>query len=244
MSGCNFRSLQGAMERLCLFAVFVLTFFTNSISGSSLKVNKDICEQKEEEFLLCSDSAYEEYRKAIVAGDDGRPDWMARKSCNYVTAAVEDCMNELIGECYSEEEINRKKDNQLDGKMEQLSESISEWDSEKCPVIKAYLKRKNKGFGNDKDTTEKEEEEEEGTENFADKVTFEIGTLEAGSGTEENANPEEEKTSDLGAPTDNKTESEEKEVLRISSTVEPESGSEALAVSLSLLIVVYMISSA
>jgi len=240
MSGCNFRSLQGAM---CLLAVFVLTFFTNSISGSSLKVNKDICEQKEEEFLLCSDSAYEEYRKAIVAGDDGRPDWMARKSCNYVTAAVEDCMNELIGECYSEEEINRKKDNQLDGKMEQLSESISEWDSEKCPVIKAYLKRKNKVFGKDK-------EEEEGTEDFADKVTLENGTLEVGSGTEENETPKEDKTSDLGAPTeevvsaDNKTETGEKEVLRISSTVEPESGSEALAVSLSLLIVVFMISSA
>jgi len=61
---------------------------------------------------------------------------MARKSCNYVTAAVEECGNKLIGDCYSEEEVTRKKDAQLDGKLEQLSESISEWDSDKCPVIK------------------------------------------------------------------------------------------------------------
>ena len=33
--------------------------------------------------------AYEDYKKAFQAGDDGRPDWMARKSCNYMTAAVE-----------------------------------------------------------------------------------------------------------------------------------------------------------
>ena len=33
--------------------------------------------------------AYEDYKKAFHAGDDGRPDWMARKSCNYMTAAVE-----------------------------------------------------------------------------------------------------------------------------------------------------------
>ena len=33
--------------------------------------------------------AYWAYQKAFDAGDDGRPDWMARKSCNYMTAAVD-----------------------------------------------------------------------------------------------------------------------------------------------------------
>ena len=33
--------------------------------------------------------AYVEYRTAFQAGDDGRPDWMARKACNYMTEAVE-----------------------------------------------------------------------------------------------------------------------------------------------------------
>ena len=98
--------IPGTMERPCFLAVFVLSILTSNSSGSSLKVEKDICEKKEEEFNICSErwqntcwsrvennshpcSAYEEYRKAIAAGDDGRPDWMARKSCNYVTAAVE-----------------------------------------------------------------------------------------------------------------------------------------------------------
>ena len=34
-------------------------------------------------------SAYEEYKEAFAAGDDGRPDWLARKSCNYMTKTIE-----------------------------------------------------------------------------------------------------------------------------------------------------------
>ena len=33
--------------------------------------------------------AYDDYKAAFEAGDDGKPDWMARKACNYMTAAVE-----------------------------------------------------------------------------------------------------------------------------------------------------------
>ena len=32
--------------------------------------------------------AYDDYVAAHGAGDDGREDWEARKSCNYVNAAV------------------------------------------------------------------------------------------------------------------------------------------------------------
>ena len=35
--------------------------------------------------------AYTEYKQALKAGDDGRPDFLARKSCNYMTEAVEVC---------------------------------------------------------------------------------------------------------------------------------------------------------
>ena len=34
-------------------------------------------------------SAYEEYKTAMATGEDGRPDWSARKSCNYITASIE-----------------------------------------------------------------------------------------------------------------------------------------------------------
>ena len=33
--------------------------------------------------------AHEQFINAVQAGDDGRPDWIARKSCNYMTSAVE-----------------------------------------------------------------------------------------------------------------------------------------------------------
>ena len=39
--------------------------------------------------IFISISAYEDYKAAFQAGDDGRPDWMARKACNYMTGAVE-----------------------------------------------------------------------------------------------------------------------------------------------------------
>merc|ERR1712179_141253 len=76
---------------------------------------------------------------ALIAGDDGRRDWMARKACNYITATIEECTNGLVGDCATEEEVNDMKDGQIDGLLEQLSDTIQEWDSEKCPAIKAYL---------------------------------------------------------------------------------------------------------
>merc|ERR1719209_1165616 len=78
---------------------------------------------------------------AFKAGDDGRPDWMARKSCNYITATIEECTNQLVGDCATEEEVNDMKDGQMEGLLKQLSETIQEWDSEKCPAIKAYMDR-------------------------------------------------------------------------------------------------------
>ena len=38
-------------------------------------------------FFLCR--AHETYKAAVVKGDDGRPDFMARKSCNYLDDAIE-----------------------------------------------------------------------------------------------------------------------------------------------------------
>ena len=80
--------------------------------------------------------AYNDYSAAFKAGDDGRPDWAARKSCNYMTAAVEDCGNLLIGDCNTEEEVTMMKDHQLKGILSQLKSSVQEWDSEKCPPVK------------------------------------------------------------------------------------------------------------
>merc|ERR1712179_239527 len=94
---------------------------------------------------------------ALIAGDDGRRDWMARKACNYITATIEECTNGLVGDCATEEEVNDMKDGQIDGLLEQLSDTIQEWDHEKCPPIKAYLDRKSPP--EDQEETEGGEEE-------------------------------------------------------------------------------------
>ena len=81
-------------------------------------------------------SAYTAYKSFITAGPDGRPDWLARKSCNYMTAAVEECGNMMVGACNTEEEVVVLKDFQYQGIINQLAEHVKEWDSEKCPVTK------------------------------------------------------------------------------------------------------------
>merc|ERR1712243_49105 len=146
----------GAMARLCFLALLVLSAFTTNSSANTLRVERDACDDKTEELEACRLGAYEEYKEAFAAGDDGRPDWLARKSCNYMTKTIEECSEGMVGECMTEEEVNEMKDHQLKGILEQLSATINEWDSQKCPAMKAHLDRTN--------AAEEEEETPEGGE--------------------------------------------------------------------------------
>jgi len=248
----------GAMARLCLLALFVLSTFSNNSSANTLRVERDACEEKNEEFVTCRAGAHEEYATAIRAGDDGRPDWFARKSCNYITGAVEECAEGLVGECNTEEEVNKMKDEQIEGILEQLSKSISEWDSEKCPPIKAYLERKSaaedveetpEGVPESVESAAQEKEEEtdndpekENTEveddgdkeNPEDQADSENGDVADDSANAESTDGEEQTNEDGGEDKDPGDESNEG----------PESGSEAAAASLSLVLVMYKICSA
>merc|ERR1711892_412452 len=135
------RLLPDIMMRLCLLALVALSVFSDFSEGSTIRVERDACEAVHAEFDTCNANAYEEYKEKFTAGDDGRPDWMARKSCNYMTASVEDCGNAMIGDCFTEEEVNEMKDGQFEGILDQLEMSIEEWDSDKCPAVKAYADR-------------------------------------------------------------------------------------------------------
>ena len=42
----------------------------------------------------------------------------------------------MIGDCFTEEEVNEMKDGQFEGILGQLEMSIEEWDSDKCPAVK------------------------------------------------------------------------------------------------------------
>jgi len=94
-------------------------------------------------FLL---RAFQDHMAAIAKGPDGRPDWIARKTCNYMTAAVEECTKTLIGHCNSEEDVTSMKDYQFQGILNQLASTVNEWDSAKCPAVKAHVDRQGLGI--------------------------------------------------------------------------------------------------
>jgi len=224
-----------------------------------LRVERDACDDKNEELEACRLGAYEEYKEAFAAGDDGRPDWLARKSCNYMTKTIEECSEGMVGECMTEEEVNEMKDHQLKGILEQLSATINEWDSQKCPAMKAHLDRTNAAEEEeetpasvDSAAQEKEEEKEEEKDEEKEEEGEEendTGASEETPDTSENETPEGEdggdgedsgdqgdegETSEEGGDNGNGDESSEG----------PDSGSEAATASLSLVLILYKICSA
>jgi len=90
----------------------------------------------------CTSKAYADYQAEWAAGDDGRPDWVARKTCNYLTGSIENCGNKLVESgCVSQEEVDRMKDNQMAASLQQVKDNVQSWDSTKCPPVKSYLQR-------------------------------------------------------------------------------------------------------
>merc|ERR1711913_191315 len=116
------------------------------------------CDKAEKELVACTTKAYQNYQTEFAKGNDGRPDWMARKSCNYLTEVYETCGNMLVGVCKSQEEVDKDKDGQLKEASEQVSARVPNWDSEKCPPMKAHLDRLNPDTeGTDQGETDKVE---------------------------------------------------------------------------------------
>merc|ERR1711990_193308 len=90
----------------------------------------------------CTSKAYTDYQAEWAAGDDGRPHWVARKTCNYLTGSIGNCGNKLVESgCVSQEEVDRMKDNQMAASLQQVKDNVQSWDSTKCPPVKSYLQR-------------------------------------------------------------------------------------------------------
>jgi len=189
--------------------------------GGSIRVARDACEELFKEFDDCAAKAYEEYKVAFQNGDDGRPDWMARKSCNYMTAAVEVCGNMLMKDgCNTQEEVDEMKDHQMEGILHQLQQSVEEWDTDKCPVVKAHVERKNPPAEVEAAAQEEEEDdnnnEEEGDNQDETKDTE--GEDDAEENNEEDGGEEDKEDGDQGEG-DNPEENEKE-----NNPEEPEDG--------------------
>merc|ERR1719431_1924564 len=104
-----------------------------------LSTDTQDCDRANREFVGCADQARDNYRNEFKKGDDRKPDWQARKACNYVTESVENCANKLVGACKTQEEVDELKDKQLKVSLEQVKENIPNWDTDKCPAVKAHI---------------------------------------------------------------------------------------------------------
>merc|ERR1712013_328921 len=106
------------------------------------RVKRDDCQAIQTAHGECTQKAYADYQAEWAAGDDGRPDWVAGKTCNYLTGSIEDCGNKLVESgCVSQEEVDRMKDNQMAASLQQVKDNVQSWDSTKCPPVKSYLQR-------------------------------------------------------------------------------------------------------
>merc|ERR1711936_656857 len=226
------------MARLWLLVLVSLAVFCDSPEAGTIRVERDIasCQEVVKKHSACTAKAHEEYKNFFEKGDDGRPDWLARKTCNYMTESVEVCAD-LLSDCYSEEELTDQKDSTLKGVLEHITINIDEWDSEKCPPVKAYLDRQktdetevdkvedetvveegeNKDGENTNETVD-EEKQEEGSADGGNTDVIELpaevenaDNVDASPSTEESDGGENSDTNTEEENSENKTEDEHSE---------------------------------
>merc|ERR550517_2031547 len=94
----------------------------------------DECNQVKRDFNQCTKDAHGTYVDAMKKEKegDGKEHYRARKTCNYLTDAVETCGNKLReNDCNSEEEVNKLKDEQISRIMKNINTSVQDFDSSK-----------------------------------------------------------------------------------------------------------------
>jgi len=126
-------------------------------SSESISEN---CRQVTREFKQCSRTAYFTYEDVIKKGEDGRPNFLGRKSCKYLQEAVDTCGTVLSeGDCYSQEKIAEALDYQIRSILCNIQFKVKEWDSSRCPAIKKNIERLEKV-----ELTEEEEDDDDDDE--------------------------------------------------------------------------------
>jgi len=100
------------------------------------------CNVVRKEFNDCTKAAHQTYLAAMKGEEDGREHFRARKTCNYLIDAIENCSNKLTqNECNTEEQVTAMKDTQISRVMTNIGESVEDFDSCKCPTVKAHINR-------------------------------------------------------------------------------------------------------
>jgi len=105
-------------------------------------VQADQCNDVKKEHNVCTRAAHSTYLEAMKKGEDGRDHFRARKTCNYLVDAIENCGNKLMQhDCNTEEQVTAMKDTQIGKVLKDIGSSVADFDSCKCPAVKAHLNR-------------------------------------------------------------------------------------------------------
>jgi len=81
---------------------------------------------------------------AVIETPDEKPDYEERKTCNFLTSLM-DC-GQHLRKCYTEDLVQRKLDAMMKTSLDDLLAEVVHgeeyaWDSDKCPIVKAYKQR-------------------------------------------------------------------------------------------------------
>jgi len=147
------------------------------------------CRDVTARFNTCTKGAHESY-VAKLENDDGRPNFQARKACNYLMEGVQECSDILYGECNTDQRVEEMKEFQTKSILQIIESTIPDWDSSKCPAIK-------KEMGGPEATTDEGEDGEggeggdggEGNENAKDNEGEDKSEDQEGSDPEVNVVP-------------------------------------------------------
>jgi len=142
----------------------LLAAFFVCLVGSALanpRAKKSVCETTQSNYEACVASAHAEHREALSRGDDGKPDFYSRKSCNYIESTVKDCGELLIGDCFDADAVQEMRNNQFKTIVTSL-EQAEEWDSTKCPAVKEWKDSLN----------DESEDDDEGDDDGMDSADF------------------------------------------------------------------------
>merc|ERR1739838_747864 len=103
------------------------------------------CVSLQKESTQCVEDATIEYMTYMMGEEDSRPDFHARKTCNFVTAAAEDCVTKLMETCKppgGDQAFIKAKDESIKNLLKVADEQDINFDPQKCPITKEYVDRK------------------------------------------------------------------------------------------------------
>jgi len=100
------------------------------------------CSLADKEFTQCHAEAYKTYQTELAAGGDGRPDFVERKTCNWITDTFQTCHDDMVAtRCKTHADLNAMVDVGLHGILTNLAATQPAWDSSLCPTASAHLAR-------------------------------------------------------------------------------------------------------